>query len=354
MVEEVGQNLQELPFPARKISGENVMKISGKVRSAEKIGYRVTLLLLISVASLSSAVKDLNRMQEVAGGAVHLVSGWLDAGVVTANAKSVSSGENSCSERLDAVNSTEEFRWKGRLAPGKAIEIKGLNGDIDAEPAAGDEIEVLANKKARRSDPNAVSIQVVEHAGGVTICAIYPTDDPNQHTDCVPGSRPRSSDAHRNQSTIHNTQDNDVRVDFTIRVPAGVDFMGRTVNGEITAKSLLGNVKSHTVNGSISISTTGYAEAKTVNGAISATVGNVNWAGPLEFKTLNGEISVNLPASVNTEIEADTFNGDISSDFPLASAQTVSRKHVRGTIGSGGRELILKTFNGSINLRRVS
>ncbi|MFN2493880.1 MAG: hypothetical protein ABR501_13455, partial [Pyrinomonadaceae bacterium] len=115
---------------------------------------------------------------------------------------------------------------------------------------------------------------------------------------------------------------------FTIRVPAGVEFPGRTVNGEITAKSLGSNVQSSTVNGSINISTTGYAQARTLNGEISATLGDSNWPDALEFKTLNGEINVNLPASLNTQVQADTFSGGISLAFPpdIAFAKPKTRE----------------------------
>jgi hypothetical protein len=32
---------------------------------------------------------------------------------------------------------------------------------------------------------------------------------------------------------------------------------------------------------------------------------------------------------------------------------TMSRKQITGTIGAGGRDLVLKTLNGSINIRRA-
>ncbi|MGH7672909.1 MAG: hypothetical protein ACREMC_08415, partial [Gemmatimonadales bacterium] len=68
----------------------------------------------------------------------------------------------------------EDFRWHGRLAPGKTIEVKGVNGDVRAVAATGPEVDVTAAKRARRSDPDEVKIEVVEHEGGVTICAVYP------------------------------------------------------------------------------------------------------------------------------------------------------------------------------------
>src|SRR5260221_12287565 len=68
----------------------------------------------------------------------------------------------------------EDFRWQGRVAAGAAVEIKGVNGGIDAEPASGTEVEVTAVKRARRSNPDEVEIKGVEHAGGGANRAGYP------------------------------------------------------------------------------------------------------------------------------------------------------------------------------------
>src|SRR5881409_2609700 len=74
-----------------------------------------------------------------------------------------------------------EFHWKGPVAPGKAIEIKGVNGDVRASAGSGD-VEVTAVKRARRSDPDEVKIEVVQHEDGVTICAVYPSDGRRENT----------------------------------------------------------------------------------------------------------------------------------------------------------------------------
>jgi hypothetical protein len=323
---------------------EAMREISGE-KSSENTGYRILVILIVVVAGLSSAMKDLSGLGQLTSNIREFRSEWFGDGLVTASAKEISLGETSCTNPKDQGNNNPaEFRWSGRMAPGQSIEIKGINGGITAEPAGG-EAEVVANKQARRSDPNAVRIEVVQQAGGVTICAIYPSDDSQQPNTCQPGD---------NSSSHNNVRNNDVQVNFVVRVPTGVDFTGRTVNGEITGKSLSGNVVSRTVNGSINISTSGYAQAKTVNGEISAKLGSANWRGSLEFKTVNGSVNLDLPSDLSTELKADTFNGEVSSDFPLSVLGTSSRKHVSGTIGSGGRELILKTLNGSINLRRVS
>src|SRR5436190_1825899 len=114
--------------------------------------------------------------------------------------------------------------------------------------------------------------------------------------------------------TVH---DNDVAVDFTVRVPSGVRFSGRTVNGSVTAQSLQGDADGRTVNGRIDISTSGIASAKTVNGSIHVSVGTPVWTDPLEFSTVNGSITVKFPPATDAQVRAEMMNGAFSSDLPL-------------------------------------
>src|SRR5260370_2332151 len=113
---------------------------------------------------------------------------------------------------------TDTFHWSGRVPPGQLIEVRGVNRSIHAEPAVGREVDVIAYKNGQRLDSTTIKVQVVEHDCGVTICAVYPS--PN----------------------------NDVRVDFTLRVPKGVRFLARTVNGLVEANSLDAYTQAHTAN----------------------------------------------------------------------------------------------------------
>jgi hypothetical protein len=236
-----------------------------------------------------------------------------------------------------------DFNWHGRLAAGQSVEIKGVNGRIYAERAAGSEVSVEATKSARHSDARSVTVQVVPHADGVTICAVYPSSDWGRPNECQPGDGGRM-----------NVNNNDVKVEFTVKVPAGVHFVGRTVNGEIEASSLTSDVAAHTVNGKIRLSTSGWAEGKTVNGSISARVGQSALSRPLEFHTVNGGIDVELPSDVNANVHASTVNGHISTDFPLMIRGKFSNRQLSGAIGQGGPDLNLKTVNGSIELHRAN
>jgi len=317
----------------------------------ERKSHLIILFIVISLAAASSALKELRDARAFLTDVAQVISSCSDAIVPTASARTrtIKVVAETCDARtiVTSQNTSDEFRWNGPIAQGQTVEIKGINGRITAEAGTGNEVQVLAAKTSRRSDVNTVQVKVVQHSRGVTICALYPNES-GEVQDC------ESDSGQRQRSGKFNIKDNDVNVDFTVKVPARVSFVGKTVNGEISASQLTGNVVAKTVNGSIRISTTGYAEATTVNGEISARVGDAQWANAVNFSTLNGGINLDLPANLSTDVEAETLNGQINSDFPINLTSLKDRRHLRGRIGAGGRELLLKTLNGSINLRLAS
>jgi putative adhesin len=232
----------------------------------------------------------------------------------------------------------EDFAWRGRLTAGQTLEVRGINGGITADPSGG-EAEVTAVKKARNSDPASVEIRTVEHAGGVTICAVYPGRWGRSNT-CEPGGD-------------HGpTRNNDVQVEFTVKVPAGVKLKAHTVNGGVRVGEVESDVDAASVNGSINVAATGVVKAETVNGSIEASMGRADWTGKLDFETVNGSITLDLPADLSTDVDAETVNGRIDVDFPLGGNVHRTKRELRGTIGGGGRSLDLETVNGSITLRK--
>jgi hypothetical protein len=218
-----------------------------------------------------------------------------------------------------AVNS-DTFHWSGRVPAGQLLEVRGVNGSIHAEPAIGREVDVIAYKNGQQLDAGEIKVRVVEHDGGVTICAVYPSPK------------------------------NDVSVDFTVRVPKGVRFLARTVNGLVEANSLDAYTEAHTVNGNLRLSTAGTAQGETVNGSIVASVGMIT--EPLKFSTVNGGITLEMPRGTGAEVHANTVHGKIASDFPIPPRGRLADKHVDGQIGRGGPLLRLATVNGSITLRK--
>ncbi|UCD25527.1 MAG: DUF4097 family beta strand repeat protein [Gemmatimonadota bacterium] len=238
---------------------------------------------------------------------------------------------------------SQDFEWSGSVGQGDHIEVVGVLGDVRAVPSNGSDVEVTASiREYRRGNAEDIDFQVIEHGDGVTICAIYPT----------PRRAERSNECRPDGRTRNNTDNIDVSVHFTVHVPRGVDFVGRTVNGNVEVESLSGDVDVHTVNGGIEVSTSGLAQATTVNGDIRAQMGRADWDGSLEFETVNGSITVELPAGVGADVTAATVNGGIETDFPLTVSGRFSSRRISGTIGDGGRRLWLETVNGSIRILR--
>jgi hypothetical protein len=234
------------------------------------------------------------------------------------------------------------FHWSGRLAADKMVEIKNVNGNIDAEAATGDEIQVTAEKSGR--DADKVKIEVVPFADGVTICAIYPPG-------IFGGSAGRCEP---NKSYSSNVHGDNARVHFAVRIPKNLRFSGETVNGDVTAEDLGRFVHALSVNGSIRVSTASWAQAETVNGSIKASMGDAAWTGTLKIASVNGSVELDMPDDLNSDVKFSSVNGKMSSEFPqltISNGFPVGHR-ARGTIGKGGRSLVVDTVNGNVDLKK--
>src|SRR5262245_59750975 len=107
-----------------------------------------------------------------------------------------------------------DFTWNGNISRGKSVEIKGVNGDVEAVLATGSRVEVIARKHARRSNVADVRVEVVEHDGNVTLCAVYPTPSRSYSSRSRRDSGP--NECRPGEDGRMNTDNNDVQVDFTV------------------------------------------------------------------------------------------------------------------------------------------
>jgi Toastrack DUF4097 len=237
-----------------------------------------------------------------------------------------------------AQDQGREFHWHGKLGSDQLLTIKNVSGDVDARAGDTDEAQVEASK----SGPNAdqIRIEVVPDSEGVTICAVYP----GMSGHCGPGSRGYS-----------NTGRNDGKVHFTVRVPRNVRFAADNINGNVTAEGLGRDVRANSVNGNVDVSTSSWAEAKTVNGHIKAAMGDAGWNGTLSIESVNGSIELDMPSDFSADVNFSSVNGRIDTDFPLTVSNHWPVGHnANGTVGKGGRELAIKTVNGNVELKKGS
>ena len=125
-------------------------------------------------------------------------------------------------------------------------------------------------------------------------------------------------------SNLRNNDKNKTRACFEVRVPAGVEFIGMTMNGRITADRMQSNLR-----------------LTTMNGAVDVEMGSADWSGKLRIKSMNGAITVALPASANVSVEAETMNGRVSSDWDDVQVHGRRKNHGSGKIGrASGRERV--------------
>lgn len=241
-----------------------------------------------------------------------------------------------------AQRATDTFRWEGTLPAGQTLTIRNVQGSIRAEAAAGQRIEVVARKQGRRDDPADVEIDVLPHESGVTICAVYPT----------PGraSRPNSCGVGGEYSM--STDNHDVQVEFTVRLPAGVRLTATTFSGSIDILGVRSFVDAHSMSGDVRIVTSEAARARTMSGRVHATIGSLAGQDSLQFTTMSGSVELTLPANAGARLEMRTMSGGIETDFPVTVQGRFSPPRVEGTIGAGGPVIVLRTMSGNVRLRR--
>ncbi|GLX66402.1 DUF4097 family beta strand repeat-containing protein [Paenibacillus glycanilyticus] len=131
-----------------------------------------------------------------------------------------------------------------------------------------------------------------------------------------------------------------------------------TKNGAVTATTLRGNLTAETWNGAMTLSSiTGSVEADTKNGKVavkevsgevkaSTLNGNIELAsktvgGDWDLDSTVGEIKLRIPQVGDYSVFGSVTFGSITTDLPL----TVSKKTVRGTIGSGNYRIQVNATN---------
>lgn len=239
----------------------------------------------------------------------------------------------------------DEFSWDGRVSSGDFLEVEGISGDIRAVLSEDGVARVRALKRGRSGDFDLVQIVVDERRGGVTVCAHYGYEDEVVET-CDHHDDDHQRRGRRNHSI-------DVSVDFEVEVPAGVDFDGSMVSGDVRAEGLRSDVRATSVSGDVEVSTTGVARASTVSGHIDVEMGSGDW-DDLDYHTVSGDITVYMPAGIGAEVRFESLSGDLDADFEMTMDRSDRRwvgSRVRATIGDGSRRLSFRTVSGDVRLR---
>jgi hypothetical protein len=104
---------------------------------------------------------------------------------------------------------------------------------------------------------------------------------------------------------------------FDITVPRHTCLMvSNALGGEIRVSQLTGDIEIKSLNGEVKLTdVAGGALVETMNGGITARILTLHEGKPLSFTSMNGEITLHVPADANANVRLRTQNGAILTDF---------------------------------------
>jgi hypothetical protein len=236
--------------------------------------------------------------------------------------------------------------------PGKpfTLDARVFNGSIKLEGYDGKDvvIDIHTGKDEERSDDNEGG--GMKRIGG--------------------GTLDFSAEEHDNAVSIHAPMSSKLK-GITIKIPQGSTkiVLGTVQDGDIDVQDVSGEIEINNVNGSISATgISGSVVANTVNGEIIVKFKSVDPKAPMAFTSVNGKIDVLFPAEVKANVKLKSDRGEMFSDFDIAVDKTQpkveksSEDHyysvkiedwVYGKINGGGPEMMMKTMQGNIYIRKA-
>jgi DUF4097 and DUF4098 domain-containing protein YvlB len=259
----------------------------------------------------------------------------------------------------EAADKRNEFKFNA--GSGAKVTITNPNGPVTVKSGAGRQVLIVATT----------------HSDKATVEA-------NQYANRI--------DA-RTQSAQRGTAD-EMRVDYEVTMPAGVDLTVHGGNGNILVERVRADVElesesgrvevrdvpnSHvhvrTVTGPVSLSaiSNGHVEVTTVSGDVTlkAVTGphlNVNagkgsiyyagdFAGAGEYTLINnsGNIEVTVPANASISLKAHSIRGSVENDLALQAmpgAPQTSARSLVGTSNAGASSVDLRSFSGKIRVKK--
>ncbi len=179
--------------------------------------------------------------------------------------------------------------------------------------------------------------------------------------------------AKENNNTVSIGVDKvNMNVNITVKVPRKCSLKLSTINdGDILVENVSGNLEISNINGNIKMKNiAGSVVANTINDDIVINFTNITPNTPMAFTSLNGKVDVTFPSTVKANVKLKSDMGEVYSDFDIDVDKTPSKVNhsadkekglykikkdewTYGKINGGGSEIMMKTFNGDIFIRKV-
>jgi len=143
-------------------------------------------------------------------------------------------------------------------------------------------------------------------------------------------------------------------VSFEILVPRRSDLSLEAHNGGIAIAEVNGRIEFNCVNGGVVLRRVGgRVHGGTTNGGLVVELAGDRWDGEeLDGRTTNGGVIMSVPENYSAHLETGTVNGNVSVDFPVTLQGRITRE-LSVNLGSGGATVRAMTTNGGVRLRRT-
>jgi hypothetical protein len=256
---------------------------------------------------------------------------------------------------------SKQFTLQG-AASGTTLAIYNIFGSITVQGYSGSQVSIEIDETIRgknggdvETGKKEVKLGFDQKADSIIAYTAEPYD-----------TRPRRN---RNRDDNHRHIDYTVKLEYTVKVPYGMNLCVSTVNdGDVSVKDVYGALKVNNVNGSITIANAkGTTSAHTINGPLTVTYLSVP-PDASSYYTLNGKLEVTYPGNLAADLEFKSMNGQFFTDFPDAEIlpTRVSKRESKsgaGTtyrlsknngvrIGAGGKLFKFETLNGNIYIKK--
>ncbi len=130
---------------------EPTVKKMNQPKVPENRAFNVTLILLVSLAAFSTAMKDLNNLQEMVSSVQEFTSQWRAADLVMLDVESISTRELCPNDSPPMINSSAESGSCDGIAPVRGTEIERIDCETLTEPEVGGKVQMVAGQKANRN-----------------------------------------------------------------------------------------------------------------------------------------------------------------------------------------------------------
>lgn len=241
----------------------------------------------------------------------------------------------------------QDFQQTYRLGPGGVVNVHSVSGNVKVTGYDGDAVIVTGFKEGRGdTDVRLVTIEDNSTSNRVEVRDRYPERCRNCNVSV------RFEVKVPRQIALRYDGFGSVSGDVEVTGVVG-ELKAKSVSGSVVVNSVVGPVNASSVSGNVEVGeVAGTVSAKSVSGNVKVEIVRLDNSGNMDFSSVSGNVSVNVPGSLDAEVEMSSMSGDIRTDFPIQieKAEFGPQRSARGRVGNGARRLKMSSVSGNIHL----